>query len=88
MSLTMTQANEIAKAYWTKYQLGGTLDMEKNRFVAGFYQVEGPVWIVYVDYPPSTFDCMDEVTILVSIKAEAVNHIINRFGYDKYPHEE
>lgn len=88
MPLTMSQAQQLAKNYWEKYNLGGELDLESLRFSATYYKVEGAAWEMKILYPPSNFECLNEASIVISIEKQAVNHIINRFGYEKYPHKE
>lgn len=84
--VTFQEAHEIAEKYREKYGIKGVIDSDKTTFYSTFYNVEGPVWLVIVQTPPSPLEGDDEVTIVVSIDRAEVNHIINRSGFDKYPH--
>jgi hypothetical protein len=79
MPLTMNDAFELAKAYHKKW-MGGTINLETMEYVEGTYKLDGPAWLVNVEYPPSNFDCLDHATIVVSIKSGTVAHFINQYG--------
>lgn len=75
----MNDAFELAKAYHAKW-MNGTIDLETMAYVDGMYKLDGPGWLINVNYPPSSFECLDHATIVVSIKSGKVDHVINQYG--------
>ncbi len=86
MFVTLKRAHEIAEAYQQRWRLKGAINADKSSFYDSFYRVQGAVWLVILDMPPTSFEGGDEVTIVVSIDQREVHHIITRSGFDKYPH--
>lgn len=85
MPLAMNDAFELAKAYHSKW-MKGTINLETIEYIDSMHKVEGPAWLVNVEYPPSSFECLDHATIVVSIDNGVVDHIINQYGNVSYPH--